>query len=387
MASGQTPARPPHVTTEAAATEAARSKETHDMKLRRRGLVGGATALAVVSDMSVARGQGKQTLPMPALVASAADPSGFEAALRAKFQTGDVLNWTGGNVRLQRPIHIDVTQTMVGPGLDLNGAKLIADFNDPTQRAITIRIPAAHRKVNLRALKFFNGTIVAASPAMDAVGLVCLSNQSWIHGWKFMNLDIENFSRDGLHFAGGVFEGEFHAVTCGGNGRNGMTFRNDGPKNDTGIVSAIAIFGGQMRKNGNAGIETQSAIPYQEPRDLNIRQTFFIENKGPGLNAVAGLSRAEGCGFVNNGGCGINLMNHGSLTDCHGSTNGPQPYLLKAYLNKGTLHINGCGNEGFAGFEGKAKLAKLEGAGTVTLNNSGEEANLVVAAGISVKMA
>ena len=102
------------------------------MKLRRRWLVGGATALAVVSDMSVARGQGKQTLPMPALVASAADPSGFEAALRAKFQTGDVLNWTGGNVRLQRPIHIDVTQTMVGPGLDLNGAKLIADFNDPT---------------------------------------------------------------------------------------------------------------------------------------------------------------------------------------------------------------------------------------------------------------
>ena len=55
-----------------------------------------------------------------------------------------------------------------------------------------------------------------------------------------------------------------------------------------------------MRKNGNAGIETQSATLYQEPRDLNIRQTFFIENKGPGLNAVAGLSRAEGCGFVNN---------------------------------------------------------------------------------------
>ena len=195
MAYVQTPARPPHVTTEAAATKAARSKETHDMKLRRRWLVGGATALAVVSDMSVARGQGKQTLPMPGLVASAAD----------------VLNWTGGNVRLQRPIHIDVTQTMVGPGLDLNGAKLIADFNDPTQRAITIRIPAAHRKVNLRALKFFNGTIVAASPAMDAIGLVCHSNQSWIHGWKFMNLDIESFSRDGLHFSGSVFEGEFHA--------------------------------------------------------------------------------------------------------------------------------------------------------------------------------
>jgi hypothetical protein len=40
-------------------------------------------------------------------------------------------------VRLKRPIVIEVTQSMVGPGLDLNGARLIADFNDATKRAIT----------------------------------------------------------------------------------------------------------------------------------------------------------------------------------------------------------------------------------------------------------
>jgi hypothetical protein len=34
---------------------------------------------------------------------------------------------------------------MVGPGLDLNGARLIADFNDASKGAITIRIPRAPR--------------------------------------------------------------------------------------------------------------------------------------------------------------------------------------------------------------------------------------------------
>src|ERR1700716_1673303 len=125
------------------------------------------------------------------------------------------------------------------------------------QRAITIRIPASNKNVALRGMKFLHGSIIALSPALDAMGLICLTNQSWIYSWKLMDLDIEHFARDGLFFQGSVFEGECHAVTCADNGRNGMTFRNDGPPNDTGIVSAIAICGGQMR---HYGMETQSAI-------------------------------------------------------------------------------------------------------------------------------
>lgn len=357
------------------------------MNLKRRGVVGGASALALASISSPALSQNKHAASASVLVAAAADSTGFEAALRAKFATGDVLNWTGGTVRLRRPIHIDVTQSMVGAGVDLNGAKVIADFNDPTQRAITIRIPPAFRNVSVRGLKIFNGTFVADSPALDAVGLLCLANHSWLYSWKIMNLDIEQFSRDGLFFAGNVFEGELHAVTCSSNGRNGITFRHEGIKDDSGLVSAISIFGGQMRKNGNAGIETQSAIAYREPRDLNIRQTYFVENKGPGLNAVAGFSRAEGCGFVNNGGCGINMMNHGRLTDCQGSTHGPQPYLVKAFLNNGEMVIDGCGTEGFSGFEGKTRLGKISGKGTVTLRDSGQLSNLETSGDITVNVA
>jgi hypothetical protein len=346
------------------------------MRTTRRKFLAAASATATAA-ATPALGQGKE---------AEAAASGFEEALRAKFAAGDVLDWRGGNVKLRRPIVIEVTSTLLGPGLDLNGAKLIADFNDANKRAITIRIPPRAKNVALRGMKIMNGTILAASPAQDAIGLECLTNHSWLYSWKLMNLDIEHFTRDGLHFDGSVFEGECHAVTCSDNGRNGMTFRNNGPVGDVGIVSAIAIFGGQLRKNGHAGIETQSTIPYQEPRDLNISQTYFVENKGPGLLATGGFSMAMGCGFENNGGCGIKLANEGRLFACRASTYKSQPYLVDAFLNGGSILLDGCRIEGYSGFEGKMKNAKIAGKGTVLLRASGDRSTVDVSNDITVKV-
>ncbi len=348
------------------------------MDATRRGFVAGASALGLLGGSARAIAQSKE---------SPVEPSDFEAALRAKFASGDVLNWTGGNVRLKRPIVIDVTTSLVGPGLDLNGAKLIADFNDGGQSALTIRIPARHRNVALRGMKIFNGSIIAESPAQDAIALACLSNRSWIYSWKLMNLDIEHFARDGLFCQGSVFEGECHAVTCADNGRNGMTFRNDGPISDMGIVSAISIFGGQMRKNGKAGIETQSMLPYQEPRDINLSGTYFVENKGPGLHATSGFSMAMGCGFENNGQSGIKLANEGRLFACRASTFRSQPYLVEAFLNGGTMLLDGCRIEGYGGFEGRMKFARVGGKGSVMLRASGDRSNVDVSGDINVKVA
>jgi hypothetical protein len=357
------------------------------MGTTRRGLMAGASAFGLLSIPSAAVSQNQKQSPVAAPALSRGESGDFEAALRAKFATGDVLDWRGGNVRLRRPIVIDVTSSFMTAGFDLNGAKLIADFNDARQRAITIRIPASAKNIAFRGMKIFNGSIFAETPAMDAIGLICLTNQSWIFSWKFMNLDIEGFSRDGLFFDGSVFEGECHAVTCASNGRNGMTFRNDGPKDDMGIVSAIAIFGGQMRKNGNAGIETQSVIPYQEPRDLNITSTYFVENKGPGLHATAGLSMAQGCGFENNGHCGIKMANEGRMFACRASTYSAQPYLVDAYLNDGYMLLDSCRIEGYSGFEGKMKFARVRGKGMVTLRGSGDRSTLDVSDQITVKSA
>lgn len=353
------------------------------MSIMRRSLLGGASGITLLAGSSGGLAQNKG--PGAPKAAASADPKDFEAALRLSFSAGDVLNWMGGNVRLKQPISIDVTDSLTTAGVDLNGAKVIADFNDPSRSALTIRIPANRKNVAFRGLKIFNGSFIAASPAQDAVDLICLTNQSWIFSWKLMNLDIEGFSRDGLFFSGSVFEGDCHAVTCSSNGRNGMTFRNDGPMNDRGIVSAISIFGGQMRTNGNAGIETQSNTPFQEPRDLNITQTYFVENKGPGLNAVGGFSMAQGCGFENNVECGINMMNEGRMFACRASTHGPQPYLVKAFFKGGGMVMDACRIEGYGGFEGKMKLANVRGLGTVSLRDSGKMSDLDLLGSITVK--
>ena len=291
-------------------------------------MVAAASAVTILSSVSGPSGQDR--------AGGVADQRDFEGALRAALARGEVLNWTGGNVRLKRPIAIDITE------LDMNGARVIVDFNDATKtghhhprpRVAEERGPPQH-EVPAR-------DIVAESPALDAIGLICLTNQRWMYSWKFIDLDIEHFARDGLFFDGSVFEGECHAVTCADNGRNGMTFRNDGPQGDVGIVSAISIFGGQMRKNGNAGIKTWSAIAYQEPRDLNISQTYFVENKGPGLNAVAGLSMAMALRLREQRKIGINLMNEGRLLACRASTHGTQPYLVNASLNRGSILLDAC---------------------------------------------
>src|SRR5260370_41961605 len=108
------------------------------MSATRRWFVGGASLVAAALSRSAA------AAPNPA--PASADPADFEAALRAKFAKGDVLNWTGGNVRLKRPIVIDVTSSLVGAGLDLNGAKLITEFKRPSQSDLPARIPATAQK-------------------------------------------------------------------------------------------------------------------------------------------------------------------------------------------------------------------------------------------------
>jgi hypothetical protein len=152
-----------------------------------------------------------------------------------------------------------------------------------------------------------------------------------------------------------------------------------------GMVSAISIFGGQMRKTGNAGIETQSVITYQQPRDLNISQTYLAENKRPVLNAAAGVPMALACDFENNGPCGINLMNEGRILSCRASTHGGQPYLVNPFLNRGAILLDACRTEGYGGFEGKMKLAKVGGAGTVTMRTCGGRSDLDLSGHIDVK--
>ncbi len=112
-----------------------------------------------------------------------------------------------------------------------------------------------------------------------------------------------------------------------------------------------------MRKNGNAGIETQSNIPYQEPRDLNISQTYFVENKGPGLLAHQRLLHGHGLRLreqrrlrhqARQRGPPVRLPRQHLLKS--------QPYLVEAFLNGGSMMLDGCRIEGYGGFRGQDEV-------------------------------
>jgi hypothetical protein len=93
-----------------------------------------------------------------------------------------------------------------------------------------------------------------------------------------------------------------------------------------------------------------------------------------------------GCGFENNGGCGIKLANEGRLFACRASTYKSQPYLVEAFLNGGSMLLDGCRIEGYGGFEGKMKYAKISGKGSVMLRASGDRSTVDVSNDIAVKV-
>jgi hypothetical protein len=72
-----------------------------------------------------------------------ADQRDFEGVLRAAFARGEVLNWTGGNVRLERPIVIEVTHHIVGR--DLNVARFEAPLKSAISRASLSASPRTTR--------------------------------------------------------------------------------------------------------------------------------------------------------------------------------------------------------------------------------------------------
>jgi hypothetical protein len=79
-------------------------------------------------------------------------------------------------------------------------------------------------------------------------------------------------------------------------------------------------------------------------------------------------------------------MNEGRMFACRASTKGSQPYLVNAFFNGGEMLIDACRIEGYSGFEGKMKFAKVRGNGTVTLRDSGQRSDLDVAGNITVKV-
>jgi hypothetical protein len=59
---------------------------------------------------------------------------------------------------------------------------------------------------------------------------------------------------------------------------------------------------------------------------------------------------------------------------------------VNAYFNNGGMVMDACRIEGFGGFEGKMKMAKVNGTGSVTLRDSGQRSDLDILGDITVKV-
>ena len=292
--------------------------------------------------------------------------SDFATALQAEWAAGRILDWTWGDVTLYAPIVLSASSNRSRGGFDMHGASIHVAFNDPTKDAITVQVLA--QGYDFRYLRLKNFQLWGEGQCRDGVVISCRTNSSWIYNALIQDVSIEGAGRDGLVLDGSVFETQLRDFYSSNNGREGVALWNDGPKGDTGIVSAIFWDGGGARKNGRHGISMNSAADWSQPRNCRIGDVYFVENRGYGCVFPMGADDIHSCGFENNCqdpslttdgvGAGIWFRNYGSFLNCVASTGGPQPYLAYGQL-LGHCAFTDCGYEGYGAATGKMKLARL----------------------------
>src|SRR5260370_21800412 len=100
-----------------------------------------------------------------------------------------------------------------------------------------------------------------------------------------------------------------------------------------GIASALRWFGGGFQSNGGAGLILDNGT-----RDMAVDDASFVNNHGPGISALWGITAVSDSNFVNNQGAGATFQNYGNFDDNTFSTSGSQTIGMSAYLvNTATL--------------------------------------------------
>lgn len=323
----------------------------------------------------------------------ATSQTAFETALRAAIDGNRNLNWLNGDVTLTAPIVITIASNKDSIGLNMNGARILCDFNDPTAFGLSYVIdpPPAPQTIVCKGPDISDVTFIAISPAAGGVRLECRTNQSWIFGFIFNNVHTIGFVRAGIFCHGSVFEAQFNNCVPTGSG-HGYEFRNCGPElddpdytdTDVGIISAIWIRGGTMRDGSDHPVLATSSQPFREPRDFTVRDCYVVGNNGS-LCFPAGFTEISGCGFENNLTAGILATTEGKIFACRASSSGVQPYLLSTFLPSTAFHtLYSCRVEGYGGFEGMMKYVNATGGpGSIKCVDCPTAAEFNLAAGIT----
>ena len=294
--------------------------------------------------------------------------SDFGTALTAAFQGGYVAQLTGQTYTITSPIIIHITGNFPGPvGIDGGGATLISQV---TNGAPLIEI-VADPGVSLRYLTLSNFTIAGNGGEGDGIQIVADGNDRAVYDWSISNVNVENVGGYGIDVRGNVFEGMVSNSWMSGNHLGGAYFADTA---SGGIASALRWFGGGFQNNGGAGLTLDDGV-----RDMAVESASFLNNNGPGIDAMSGITAVSDSTFVNNLGVGVDFQNYGNFDNNTFSTSGSQTIGMSAYLvNTATLVNNTSTYTG--GGSDPTELANMRGPGGLFL--AGDSGHIVTEASV-----
>jgi 20S proteasome alpha/beta subunit len=275
----------------------------------------------------------------------------FGAALTAAFQGQYVAQLTGQTYTITSPIVIHVTGTVTGPvGIDGGGATLISQV---TNGAPLIQI-IADPGVNIRYLTLSNFTIAGNGHEGDGIQIVADGNDRGVYDWSIGNVNVQHVGGYGIDVRGSVFEGMVSNSWMSGNALGGAYFAHSP---GGGIASALRWFGGGFQDNGGAGLTLDNGT-----RDMAVDHASFVNNHGPGISALWGITAVTASDFVNNQGVGATFQNYGNFDDNTFSTSGSQTVGMSAYLVNTATLVNNTSTYTGAGSD-PTVLANMRGPG------------------------
>src|SRR5258708_5250051 len=282
------------------------------------------------------------------MVTTAAD---FGAALNAALQGEYVAQLTGQTYTITSPIVIHVTGTVTGPvGIDGGGATLISQV---TNGAPLIQI-IADPGVNMRYLTLSNFEIEGNGHEGDGMQIVADGNDRGVYDWSISNVNVDHVGGYGIDVRGSVFEGMVSNSWMSGNALGGAYFAHSA---GGGIASALRWFGGGFQNNGGAGLILDNGT-----RDMAIDDASFVNNHGPGISALWGITAVSDSNFVNNERAGGTFQNYGHLHDNTFSASGSQTIGMSAYLVNTATLVNNTSTYTGAGSD-PTVLANMRGPG------------------------
>jgi hypothetical protein len=106
-----------------------------------------------------------------------------------------------------------------------------------------------------------------------------------------------------------------------------------------------------------------------------------VDNQGPGIQAMSGITLVRQSGFENNLGTGAIVGGAASFADVTFSTWGVQTVGIGGYLTADQVSLLGVGSEYYGAGANPTVLANLQGTGVLAIAGTG---NVVVGPGITL---